>query len=154
MKKLDRIVNDYMRRPFFDMDLLVEMVRKFYYNFSVERLRDRIGIDEKMRNVEGKDVYHMDVFDDNLNEIYSNLNKHIPDIFNKFVGFKINNISTKFYIPIPCYVAAWYKDFTPDDIAEAFQDMGVGENKNIFVECLKINKNIRRKNTKLFIGLL
>jgi hypothetical protein len=155
MIKLNYLVNDCMKYPYFNMDLLIRIVKHFYdKDFFVGSLKDKSELEKKLRGIDGDDVETIEIFDDNLNEIYSNFNKPYPDIFKKYVGFRVSSVSSKFYVPIACYVGASYKGFTPDNITSIFGEIEDQNNKSLFIDCLKINNNIRRKKTKLFIELL
>jgi hypothetical protein len=148
MTSLKSVMNYYMQdRRAIDLQVLLDIVR------NVRFMNNETDIPEYVNPI--RDILSLELYNDNLNSYINSPRIKIPDImFEYSMGFNIIGIDKKFYVPMPCYVAAVHDKFTVRNIMKMIDSLDTDREKSLFVQCLKINKNIKNKRTKLFVELL
>ncbi len=146
MARLKSIMNYYMKDSrAIDLQVLLDIVRNVRY------MNNETNVPEYVDPI--RDIFSLELYNDNLNS-YLNM-PNVPDIlFDYSMGFSVMGVAKKFYVPMPCYVAAVHDKFTVRNITKMMDDLDTDREKSLFVQCLKINKKIKNKRTKLFVELL
>jgi hypothetical protein len=150
MYTLKSLVKDELSMIGIDKDALLRILK------TVELS----GLNIVFSNIEldDKDEQHIDnieVYDDNMNFLGQPM---YESVYNYNFGFNVMEVHfkehVKRFVPIVCYIAATSKKLTVANITYMLTELDNDRQRREFIQCLKLNKNIREEKTKLFIKLL